>query len=124
MFNWPKRNIPPVNYNEDSEDTESSFNSPPPGTPNDESQDGLGQLRGVIDQTTARDNLQQVADQLANQVALNQPAVNMPPAPLPYDRSTGEDGDDVYKKLGTLTNKFSTSDPKFWFSNFERSPDN
>ena len=42
-------------------------------------------------------------------------------AAVPYDRATGEDGEDVYKKLSTLTNKFNKSNPKFWFANFERS---
>ena len=50
-------------------------------------------------------------------------AENMPndPPPVPFDKATGQDGEDVYKKLATLTNKFTKANPKFWFNNFERS---
>ena len=43
------------------------------------------------------------------------------PPPVPFDKATGQDGEDVYKKLATLTNKFTKANPKFWFNNFERS---
>ena len=48
---------------------------------------------------------------------------NMPDqvaAAVPYDTAVGEDGDDVYKSIATLKLPFSTTDPKYWFSNLER----
>ena len=66
-------------------------------------------------------NAHRQAQEEAEQAAAAAAAAVIMPDNLPYDRSTGQDDADVYKKLGTLTNKFTTNDPKFWFSNFERS---
>ena len=50
----------------------------------------------------------------------NPPDLNIMPDQVRYDTATGEDADDVYKKLSTLKLPFTTDDPKFWFANFER----
>ena len=38
-----------------------------------------------------------------------------------YDTADGQDEADVYSKLKTLKGEFTKDDPKFWFTNFERS---
>ena len=127
-LNYNLRNRQPKNYNESEEKSDSdTFDSPlsgagvspPPGTPADESTLGAAHLRNVADRVQAEQLVQKVTARLTPH--RQRAKMPDPPPPTPFDRSTGTVDADVYKKLSTLTNKFTSADPKFWFSNFERS---
>ena len=142
----PRRDVPQVNYYESDED-EDPFLSParPPVTREGSPQPlAIPQLNDNVDE-----DLEKVSQTLKNvghthtfrntrikkeeeedtvegivvgapvESDVKEDNVIMPDTP--YDKAGGEDGEDVYKKLSTLTNKFTKSNPKFWFSNFERS---
>ena len=120
MWGWGKRNLPTVNYVEDSSeeykstcDSDSDSNSqlsPPPGTPLDESPDGLGQLRETADQLNASLRIQEVADRLRSE---------MPPK-VPYDLEDKEDGEDYYKRISNIKLQWDP-DVEYWFNSIEAS---
>ena len=145
-FNRPRRDVPQVNYYESDEDDE-PFVSPsrPPVTREGSPQPlAIPQLNDNVDE-----DLEKVSQTLKNVghthtfrgtriktekeetvegFVVGAPVVSdvkadnaIMPDNIPYDKAGGDDGADVYKKLSTLTNKFTKSNPKFWFSNFERS---
>ena len=145
-----RREVPQVNYrlgNESSE--EDDFNSPlvspsrpPPTRSGSPAELAIPTLNDNVDE-----ELEQVSQTLKNigHTPLFRPSVlkeeviegqvveapagaqlkadnaaAMPDA-VRFDTQNENDEPDVYKKLSSLTNKFSKTDPKFWFNNFERS---
>jgi len=96
-----------------------------------EADQALQDLLDIEPDLLARDDLS-IADSEADQLLADSAVVadtsnrdteDQPAEPVimtSYDKSTGEDAEDVYKKLSSLTLKFCKNDPKFWFSNFER----
>ena len=127
MFNWNLRsNLPPVNYSEDSSESE-EFNSPPPGTPVEDDLQGLGELRNAVDQLTVDQVVNQAAERLAGQ-NLQEPAVpaqdipeNPPARMVNYDASTGTDDAGALQKAVTqLQNiQFNECDLNFYFNQVE-----
>ena len=65
MSNWGHRllrNLPTINYTEDSDASSyESSNSPPPATPVEETSDGLGEFRSATDILQAENTLHQAA---------------------------------------------------------------
>ena len=121
MWPFPTRNVPRVNYKEPSESESSDSDSPvspPPGTPADESEDGLGQFRELTDQLGASEVISAAAEQLSAEVNLLTP-VRMPPK-TPYDMEDKEDGEDYFKRISNIKLPWDP-DVEYWFNSIEAS---
>ena len=147
--NWtgrPSRNLPRPNYKDESSD---EYDSPiaSPNRPVNTRQGSPAELLIPQLNDNVDEELEQVSQTLKNigHTPLFRPSVlkeeviegqvvgapagaqlkadnaaAMPDA-VRFDTQNENDEPDVYKKLSSLTNKFSKTDPKFWFNNFERS---
>ena len=139
----PRRDLPEVNYNEDSEE-ESPLTSParPPvsraGSPpllavpqlNDNVDEELEQVKRTLQnightplfrKPEVKEEVEEGGFVAGGPTGAEVKADNMPdpPAAVRYDQAGGEDDGDVYKKLSTLRTLFTKADAKFWFANFE-----
>ena len=124
-WNYNRREVPQVNYAENSDSsTPEEIVSPPPGTPEEQGQDGLGQLRATVDRLTT----DQVVDQLAARLNASfgngdqgqeepQDQVIM----MNYDESTGQDGANALESACRSLKgyDFDEQDLGFYFNQIE-----